>query len=337
MVEANDTTEAESTDKPTLERVDELEPEADATALEASIHGDTFEVPIRHVEGVVDEARLQFSSHGVYTKAVEPNNVAMIRMFLPNSMFEDYGLLAIGTEGVDVSHLGKALRGFKTRKRDDDLLDIEISHNRVGDKVFEVSDVQDTREQLTVIRANGVRREPTVPDLDFAAALRLGDGNELREFVKGLPKKGVVTVTASSRTATDHENVALTFEHKIDESDSKHPSERDYELQETLVVDDVDLEAWVSRVDEAAVSEKYHGDDALDAHSRGEYAENRAHVRANYSVEYLKLWSKRLRKTRTEGVSYTLKFGHEWPLKLARDDETPAVVEFLLAPRIMNS
>lgn len=295
----------------------------DGVEFRGVIHGDTIEVALRHLEGVVDEARLQFTPHGLYAAAVEEDNVTMNRLFAHAFEWDEYELATAGVVAVDVAALGKTLRGLKTRKRDSDLLCFDVKENAGGETVFTVTDSEATTEDVPVFPTESVRTAPDMPELTFSASVTVANANEVREWVKGLPTSGVVSVTASVGSRGE---AAFSFEHKKNVSDSKNPADAEYVLEDAYVVDaldEVDVNGKRGAYDEELAG------DAVDAHMG-----NHERIRGTFTASYLKAWAKRLRKTRTENVPYTFQFGEEWPLEITRSDGSKVVSETLLAPRV---
>lgn len=306
----------------------------DSAMVSAKIHGDTFEVPMRHVAAVADRGRMQFDPNGVYTKVIDEDSVCMVRSYIPATEFRRYVVGSAGVEGVQFDRVTAQLRKMKTRLRTRDSIDINIRTDDTGDKFVSLSDIKARTVDIPLLSADSVGGDVSLPDLDLSADLDINDANKLREFLNGLPRRGAITLTASSKSRQDRTNATLTVEHFVAPDHVDDPSHSDREVQDTLVLtgDDVAVRPWG---DDAATDafdgSKLHGEAATDAH-RG----NTAHVTSTYTTSYFKQWCDDLRKTRTEGVRYRLRFRREFPLKLSRQDDTGITTEFMLAPRIIN-
>lgn len=290
-----------------------------------SIHGDTFEVALRHLEGVADDARLKFTEQGLYAFRLCDDLVTGVRIFIPPTEWEQYNLTLPGTVVVNVKALSKTLRGLKTRKRDSDFLDFDVL-SRGEESRFTVTDSQLATESVPIRPEGSVPSTRDLPDLTPTVDLTLGDANVLREWVKSLPSKKGHSVKVTATTDADDDRPALTLEHRENEG-TKHSS--DWQIRDTLVLSEsISGFEWGAKPDGSVDDAELVGE-AFFAHGL-----NTKLVTSHYQTKYLKYWAKRLRKTRTEGVSYRLEFGHEWPLYLTRDDGSEVHAQFLLAPRI---
>lgn len=152
--------------------------EQDGTAIERGID---IRLPRHHFEeylsaanALVDEAAIRVTDDGLVTRAVDPANVAMVRMELSNSAFteSDNGEAAFG---IDTRKVGALVEGI-----DSAFLDLEYDDDTTRKLMLGSGPYRYTHAAMDV---ETLRNEPDLPELDlpFKAKLNI---DQLREAVE---------------------------------------------------------------------------------------------------------------------------------------------------------
>ncbi|MDY6775220.1 MAG: DNA polymerase sliding clamp [Halobacteria archaeon] len=126
------------------------------------------------VDVLVDECKVRLEEDGITIKAVDPANVGMVDLSIPEESFESY-------EG-DGEVIGLNVTRFKDiigMANKGDSVELELDDETHKLKIR----INGLRYTLSLIDADAVRQEPNVPDLDLSCEVRIA-GNEIKRGVK---------------------------------------------------------------------------------------------------------------------------------------------------------
>jgi len=324
-------TDAESTP---LGRLEAYEGNPESVCFDGDLAGDRLEMLARHFVNLIDDVKLNVTSDGLFYRETNTGNTALAEMYLPSADWQFFSCLSPGTVGLNLrefydvarragtSRVGLSLGG-RTRIGDDSPSLLLKEEN-----IFSgIESLQDPAE---------LRRDPTLPEFDFATTATLTDGNQLREFAKAHTRDDVdSTVSVAVSIPTKRDELA-------DESDPAVTFESAADGVDPLVATAGDLEDGVTftgniEYDGYGVSGDVHSD-VSEAH-----AGNIVVMHGYYTAKFFKQALGKLRKTETKDVPYTLEFSPQETrngavniLRLTRVVGDEGHLRFLLAPRLTN-
>lgn len=172
--------------------------------LKATIDADILKETIDAISALVTECRLHTDENGMYSRAVDTANVAMIVLQLQKEAFETY-TASKGEIGLDIAKM-KNIFGMISR---DQLLALELPED--GQKL-KVS-FEGYRYSLTLLDANTIRKDPNPPNIELPGKVVLA-GNDFNNAIKA-------AAVVSDKIALGIDPNAHTF-YMIAEGDTDH-------------------------------------------------------------------------------------------------------------------
>lgn len=134
------------------------------TTFTGRIDYDRFRQFIDPIAAVVDECRLRIDEDGWTVEAVDPANVAIVRVTMGAEVFEEYD--AEETEfGVALRKIVRLLEYFEGSE-------VELEHNAQFKKLY--LRAGDYSYTAATIDSDSVRQDPTLPDMDLNAEIEIG-------------------------------------------------------------------------------------------------------------------------------------------------------------------
>ncbi|MDY6764347.1 MAG: DNA polymerase sliding clamp, partial [Halobacteria archaeon] len=144
------------------------------------INAGTLKSTVDSINVLVDECKIHLDDDGVHIKAVDPANVGMVELDLPDDEFEEYE--ADGeTIGVNLTRLKDIIGMGKSG----DSIELELDEETNKLKIR----IDGLRYTLSLINPDSVRKEPNVPDLDLSAEVVVAG----REIKRGIKAAGMVS------------------------------------------------------------------------------------------------------------------------------------------------
>lgn len=144
------------------------EPSGDNVTVETS--GRVIRPLMALPDAVIDEARLTFDADGMTTTAVDPANVAQLRVTAHPEAFDDYTVSGDEVRtGVDFTRFTSQLANARMGKSTDDAVSLDIDSTRTlvtTEREYPLTTLTQTNEVLN-IDPDSVREPPTVPDISL--------------------------------------------------------------------------------------------------------------------------------------------------------------------------
>ena len=143
------------------------------TEFEGTVDSTILKKVLSTLIAVTDRGVLRISEEGITSKQVNPENTAMVLLDIKRDVFANYNLkgevdLAVGVD------FDKLLRILKLCSKED--TEIKIDTEKVQANSGYLS------YDLPVIGLDALRREPKIPELEFAATITI----ESKEFKRGI-------------------------------------------------------------------------------------------------------------------------------------------------------
>ncbi|MDD1718662.1 MAG: DNA polymerase sliding clamp [Methanoregulaceae archaeon] len=142
--------------------------------LKATIDADILKEAIDSVSALVTECRLHTDENGLYVRAVDTANVAMVSLLLKKEAFESFSATR-NAIGLDIAKM-KNIFGMITKN---DLLAFDLPDE--GQKM-QIS-FQGYRYSLTLLDENTIRKDPNPPTIELPGKVALS-GNEMNSAIK---------------------------------------------------------------------------------------------------------------------------------------------------------
>jgi proliferating cell nuclear antigen len=140
----------------------------DDAQIQIETTADVIKPIFAYAKELVKEVRIYFDSDGLHYKAVDPANVAMVRMDVPKEAFETYNV----DETVIAVHTKEVMQALRAgRKRHADSITFGHENMRLSTTVNRDYDgtEMDLQTNMATIDPDAVRQDPEIPDLDFDA------------------------------------------------------------------------------------------------------------------------------------------------------------------------
>ena len=146
--------------------------------VEVILSGEILKTVSKAMVSLVSEARFHFKEEGLHSRAVDPANVAMVIVDVPNSSFQSYSVDGEFVAGVDVNRI------------------FDISKSIKSDEIVELSVVDETslmikfgsvKYSVSLIDPSAIRKEPRVPQIDLPAKIVM-DAGEFRKAIMAADK-----------------------------------------------------------------------------------------------------------------------------------------------------
>lgn len=172
------------------------------------------------LEAVAKEIRLNITAEGLTSKAVNPQNTAMLGLELPKHIFMDWEVEPI-TIGIELLKWNRALQ-YADKKEIIDI-NIQMDKSAIGEglKYGQISfeDADGFQDIIPVVDAEAIRKEPKVPELSRTAFVTIptarlkkilrksylheqGEGKKYRSaYVTFEAKDGKFITTAEGQTS----------------------------------------------------------------------------------------------------------------------------------------
>ena len=143
------------------------------TEFEWTIDSTTLKEVLSAFVAVVDRGVLRISEEGITSKAVNPENTAMVSLDIKRDVFTDYNLkgeesLAVGVDFGTLLRILKRCKGVKTI--------IKVNAGKVQMNSGYLS------YDFPLITLDALRSEPKLPELEFSATVTI----ELEDFKQGI-------------------------------------------------------------------------------------------------------------------------------------------------------
>jgi proliferating cell nuclear antigen len=142
--------------------------------LKATIDADILKEAIDAISALVTECRLHTDENGLYARAVDTANVAMVSLLLKKEAFESYSATRSAI-GLDIAKM-KNIFGMMTKN---DIISLDLPDD--GQKM-QIS-FQGYRYSLTLLDENTIRRDPNPPTIELPGKVALS-GNEMNSAIK---------------------------------------------------------------------------------------------------------------------------------------------------------
>jgi proliferating cell nuclear antigen len=142
--------------------------------LKATIDADILKEAIDAISALVTECRLHTDENGLYARAVDTANVAMVSLLLKKEAFESFSATRSAI-GLDIAKM-KNIFGMMTKS---DILALELPDE--GQKM-QVS-FQGYRYSLTLLDENTIRKDPNPPTIELPGKVALS-GTEMNSAIK---------------------------------------------------------------------------------------------------------------------------------------------------------
>lgn len=142
--------------------------------LKATIDADILKEAIDAISALVTECRLHTDENGLYARAVDTANVAMVSLLLKKEAFESFSATRSAI-GLDIAKM-KNIFGMMTKN---DILALELPDD--GQKM-QVS-FQGYRYSLTLLDENTIRKDPNPPTIELPGKVALS-GTEMNSAIK---------------------------------------------------------------------------------------------------------------------------------------------------------
>jgi len=141
--------------------------DTDNAQIEIQTTADVIKPVFAYAKTLLREAKVHFDDDGVHYTAVDPSNVAMVQMDVPNGVFESYDVDET-TVGIDLKEVMKALRAG--RKRQEDIISLSYEDRQLSTTVKRDYDgtEMDLQTNLMTIDPDAIRQEPDIPNIEFA-------------------------------------------------------------------------------------------------------------------------------------------------------------------------
>ncbi|AGK61482.1 monomeric archaeal DNA polymerase sliding clamp [Archaeoglobus sulfaticallidus PM70-1] len=141
--------------------------------VECTVQVDVVKVVFKGLNALITEARFRFREDGLKIRAVDPANVAMVLVDIPDDSFEAYSIDEDEVVvGVDVNRVYDFVKGIKNGE----MIDIAVDDERL------VLTNRSVSYELSLIAPDAIRKEPRVPQIDLPARIVM-DAEELKKFV----------------------------------------------------------------------------------------------------------------------------------------------------------
>ncbi|OUJ18743.1 DNA polymerase sliding clamp subunit PCNA [Methanonatronarchaeum thermophilum] len=147
-------------------------------AFKASIKTGKLKESLDAVGRLVDEIKLNITEEGLNTKAVDPANVAMALLTIPEDEFESYNYTEDMTIGIDLNRIDDIL----SLASNEDILKIETEEGSMMN--IQVSGFE---YNISLIDPSTIRKEPNIPDLELPAEIVL-NGQRIQRAIKATEK-----------------------------------------------------------------------------------------------------------------------------------------------------
>jgi proliferating cell nuclear antigen len=142
--------------------------------LKATIDADVFREAIEAISALVPECRLHTAEDGIFTRAVDTANVAMIALQLKKEAFDSYK--ATKSElGVDISKM----KNIFNMAGKGDLISLELGDNA---QKMAVS-VHGYHYSITLLDTNTIRKDPNSPTIKLPGKVVIS-GEDLNNAIK---------------------------------------------------------------------------------------------------------------------------------------------------------
>lgn len=195
----SDDDDAESEPDEEFTKASEFDPSHDPSfIIEASVLQDWTD----RIVSLVDEAKIHLEFDGIWTKAVDPANVAMVKNTLSGEAFESFDISDEGILGLNMIRLQSIIDGADSGQLINIRYDATTRNLVIRFGVHEFT--------MALIDPDSIRQEPDLPDLDLPAevemvASELQDGveysDELSDHIRfGATRGETFEVTAQGDT-----------------------------------------------------------------------------------------------------------------------------------------
>jgi proliferating cell nuclear antigen len=172
--------------------------------LKATIDADILKESVDAISALVTECRLHTDENGIFTRAVDTANVAMISINLQKEAFETY-IATKGEIGLDIAKM-KNIFGMIGR---DQPLTLDLPEDGQKLKVI----FEGYRYSITLLDANTIRKDPNPPNIELPGKVILS-GNDLNNAIKA-------AAVVSDKIALGIDSNAQTF-YMVAEGDTDH-------------------------------------------------------------------------------------------------------------------
>ena len=142
--------------------------------LKATIDADVFREAIEAISALVPECRLHTAEDGIFTRAVDTANVAMIALQMKKEAFDSYK--ATKSEmGVDITKM----KNIFNMAGKGDLISLELAENA---QKIAVS-VHGYHYSITLLDTNTIRKDPNSPTINLPGKVVIS-GEDLNNAIK---------------------------------------------------------------------------------------------------------------------------------------------------------
>lgn len=128
----------------------------------ATFNPGTLTSPLQTVNALVDECKLNISDNGMQITSVDPANVAMIDVRVPDTVFETYEARE-HTIGVDLNRLLDILALFSSEEDESAKVTLDEETRKL---LFECGGLN---YKLALLDPDSIRAEPDIPELDLSS------------------------------------------------------------------------------------------------------------------------------------------------------------------------
>lgn len=148
--------------------------------FKAEIGADILRDSIKSISTIVDEAKFKIMGKGIYVRAVDPANVAMVSLELTSDAFDKYEATELEL-GVDLVRLMDALD--MAEKNASVIMEFNEETHKLQLGIGGLS------YTLALLDTSTIRKEPNVPQLDMPTSVKI-DGSTFKRIVKAAEKIG---------------------------------------------------------------------------------------------------------------------------------------------------
>ncbi|MCK5660442.1 MAG: DNA polymerase sliding clamp, partial [Methanosarcinales archaeon] len=148
--------------------------------FKAEISADILRDSIKSISSIVDEAKFKITDSGIYVRAVDPANVAMVSLELTSDAFDNFEASELEL-GVDLVRLTDALDMAERNASVVMEFNDETHKLQLG--------IGGLSYTLALLDPSTIRKEPKVPQLDLATSVKI-DGTAFKRLVKAAEKVG---------------------------------------------------------------------------------------------------------------------------------------------------
>lgn len=147
--------------------------------IEFEIKPDYYNQICKAILAIEYECKLCFTKTGVKTDIVDPANVCMVSLDMPEKIFEDYHVTKNVQIGYNfdlyVTKKTKNNHKFNITQQDSDVVDRPITILNIEHDIFV--------DTMTLLDVESIRRKPKVPQLDLSCSFNI-DVDFLKKIIK---------------------------------------------------------------------------------------------------------------------------------------------------------